>query len=242
MQSITHRLADQFRSVVGNFIPIDCSNSKFESDGFLTPKEFVDSGDYLILQFPNWFWRSASEEYIVRWLPQNKQYLHVDNVPCRKRLDSSKLCISKNSFDITSDNKGDEWILPTNENVEKLGSININDDVRYYDISVTYDKFFQTPRIWLFGYNKEGYPLSTEEMVEDIISDYATKTITLDPHPFTGILCVSIHPCNHSSLLKKMAKNHPPHLSIVILLKFITTVIPSIELDNTIDIDIKFDT
>ncbi|OII73690.1 autophagocytosis protein [Cryptosporidium ubiquitum] len=241
MESIKHRLADQFRSVIGNFIPINNSNSKFESDGFLTPKEFVDSGDYLVLQFPNWFWRSASKEYLVGWLPINKQYLHIDNIPCRRRLKSSGLCISKDSSGGITDDREDEWIFPTKKNEKKTDSFSINEDSRYYDISVTYDKFFQTPRIWLFGYDKDGSPLSTEEMVEDIINEYATKTITLDPHPFTGILCISIHPCNHSNLLKKMAKNHPPHLSIVILLKFITSVIPSIELDNTIDIDIKFD-
>lgn len=240
MQSIKHRLADKFRNVIGNFIPIDCSNSKFKSDGLLTPKEFVDSGDYLILQFPNWFWRTASEEYLVGWLPLNKQYLHIDNIPCRNRLDPSKLYISKHKLGGQSEGHGDEWVFPTSDDKE-LDCLRLNNEIRYYDISVTYDKFFQTPRIWLFGYNEEGYSLSTEEMVEDIINEYAAKTITVDPHPFTGALCVSIHPCNHSSLLKKMAKSHPPHLSIAILLKFITTVIPSIELDNTIDIDIKFD-
>lgn len=239
MQSTKHRLADKLRNIIGNFIPIDCSNSKFESDGLLTPKEFVESGDYLILQFPNWFWRAASEEYLVSWLPPNKQYLHIDNIPCKNRLDPSKLCISKHKSSDQPEVHGDEWVFPIRDygNPDSYRS----NEIRYYDISVTYDKFFQTPRIWLFGYNKEGYPLSTEEMVEDIINEYATKTITLDPHPFTGALCVSIHPCNHSNLLKKVAKSHPSHLSIVILLKFITTVIPSIELDNTIDIDIKFD-
>ncbi|KAJ1614941.1 APG10/Aut1p like like autophagocytosis [Cryptosporidium canis] len=239
MESIKHRLADTLRNVIGSLTPIDCSNSKFESDGYLTPREFVDSGDYLILQFPNWFWRTAPKEYLVSWLPPNKQYLHIDNIPCRNRLDPSKISISKRRLDIKLDYCEEEWFIPT-KNEGEPNEIELKNEIRYYDISVTYDKFFQTPRIWLFGYNKEGTPLSTEEMVEDIISDYAAKTITLDPHPFTGIPCISIHPCNHSSLLKKIAKGYPPHLSIVILLKFITTVIPSIELDNTIDIDINF--
>ncbi|KFG36920.1 putative autophagy-related protein 3 atg3, partial [Toxoplasma gondii p89] len=25
---------------------------------------------------------------------------------------------------------------------------------RSYDLSITYDKYFQTPRIWLFGYSE----------------------------------------------------------------------------------------
>ncbi|KAF7456035.1 Autophagy-related protein 3 [Cryptosporidium felis] len=240
MQSIKHRLADRFRNVLGSFIPIDNSNSKFRSDGLLNPKEFVDSGDYLILQFPSWFWRSAPEGYSVSWLPRDKQYLFIDNVPCRKRLDSSKLCISKEMQSEDLEGKKSEWIMPF-EVSENLKNQYILDEIRYYDVSITYDKFFQTPRVWLFGYDKNGFPLTTDEMLEDIINEYATKTITLDPHPFSGILCVSIHPCNHSILLKKMANNNPPHLSIILLLKFITTVIPSIELDNTIDIDIKLE-
>lgn len=27
---------------------------------------------------------------------------------------------------------------------------------RTYDISITYDKYYQTPRAWLFGYNQVG--------------------------------------------------------------------------------------
>jgi len=30
---------------------------------------------------------------------------------------------------------------------------------RTYDISITYDKYYQTPRAWLFGYNQVGLGL-----------------------------------------------------------------------------------
>ncbi|KAH8740680.1 autophagocytosis protein [Cryptosporidium ryanae] len=236
MFSIRHRIADQLRSIIGGFIPINYSNSRYLSHGLLTPNEFVESGDYLVLQFPNWFWRSASEGYEVKWLPKNKQYLHIDNLPCRKRLNSSNLGLS-NSF-VNEVTKNAEWLAPCDsKNLENEA----DNELRYYDISITYDKYFQTPRIWLLGFDKNGTPLSTEEMVQDIISDYTTKTVTIDPHPSNGIQCISIHPCNHSKILKRMSRYYPPHLSIVVLLKFITTVIPSIELDNTIDIDIKYE-
>ena len=48
---------------------------------------------------------------------------------------------------------------------------------RRYDLSITYDKYYQTPRIWLFGYDENGSPLSNEAVFEDIISDYAKKTV-----------------------------------------------------------------
>ncbi|KAK6590187.1 autophagocytosis protein [Cryptosporidium xiaoi] len=236
MFSIKHRIADKVRNAIGGIIPVNDSNSRYLSDGLLTPKEFVESGDYLVFQFPSWFWRSASEGYEVKWLPNNKQYLHIDNLPCRKRLNSSSLNLSKSFFSEVANNT--EWLIPSNsKNLEN----DSGDELRYYDISITYDKYFQTPRIWILGFDVNGTPLSTEEMVQDIISEYATKTVTVDPHPSNGIQCISIHPCNHSKILKRMSKYYPPHLSIVILLKFITTVIPSIEIDNTIDIDIKYE-
>jgi ubiquitin-like-conjugating enzyme ATG3 len=49
---------------------------------------------------------------------------------------------------------------------------------RRYDLSITYDKYYQTPRIWLFGYDENGSPLSNHDVFEDIISDYAKKTVS----------------------------------------------------------------
>lgn len=31
------------------------------------------------------------------------------------------------------------------------------------DLSITYDKYYRTPRLWLFGYNENGDPLTPEE-------------------------------------------------------------------------------
>jgi len=45
--------------------------------------------------------------------------------------------------------------------------------VRKYDLSITYDFYTQTPRLWLTGYNEDGQPLSNIEIFEDIDADYA---------------------------------------------------------------------
>lgn len=37
---------------------------------------------------------------------------------------------------------------------------------RRYDVSITYDNYYRTPRIWLFGYNENGSPLSTDEIFQ----------------------------------------------------------------------------
>ncbi|KAL8274687.1 hypothetical protein Esti_001402 [Eimeria stiedai] len=125
--------------------------------------------------------------------------------------------------------------------------------VRTYDLSITYDKYFQTPRLWLFGYNEarplyshhcNGTPLTPVEIFEDILTDYAAKTVTVDPHPCTGVPTASIHPCKHAQVMKKVVDHwrfqgiEPrPDLALIVLLKFISSVIPTIDYDFTMDID-----
>lgn len=54
---------------------------------------------------------------------------------------------------------------------------------RRYNVSITYDNYYRTPRIWLFGYDESGSVLSPDAVFEDIIQDYAKRTVTIDPHP-----------------------------------------------------------
>merc|ERR1712048_1477511 len=41
---------------------------------------------------------------------------------------------------------------------------------RTYDLSITYDKYYQTPRLWLFGYDENGEPLKHDQVYEDILT------------------------------------------------------------------------
>lgn len=54
---------------------------------------------------------------------------------------------------------------------------------RYYDISITYDRYHHTPRLWLSGIKNNSVPLTNDEIFEDIMSDYAHKTVTIEEHP-----------------------------------------------------------
>lgn len=75
---------------------------------------------------------------------------------------------------------------------------------RTYDVSITYDKYYQTPRIWLRGYDENQQPLTPDQIMEDISSDHAHKTATVEHHPhLPGVLCASIHPCRHADVMKK---------------------------------------
>lgn len=51
---------------------------------------------------------------------------------------------------------------------------------RTYDLYITYDKYYQTPRLWLFGYDEQRQPLTVEHMYEDISQDHVKKTVTIE--------------------------------------------------------------
>eukprot|EP00543_Licmophora_paradoxa_P006856 CAMPEP_0202448464 /NCGR_PEP_ID=MMETSP1360-20130828/7279_1 /ASSEMBLY_ACC=CAM_ASM_000848 /TAXON_ID=515479 /ORGANISM="Licmophora paradoxa, Strain CCMP2313" /LENGTH=273 /DNA_ID=CAMNT_0049066047 /DNA_START=33 /DNA_END=851 /DNA_ORIENTATION=+ len=79
--------------------------------------------------------------------------------------------------------------------------------VRTYDLSITYDKYYQTPRVWMTGYDEAQQPLTGKQMMEDVISDYANRTVTMEHHPHVAGTQASIHPCQHGKVMKTIVKN-----------------------------------
>jgi len=120
-----------------------------------------------------------------------------------------------------------------------------NDNIvrtRTYDISITYDKYYQTPKLWLFGYDEARQPLKAEQVFEDISADHAQKTVTIETHPGLSSSWAFIHPCRHAAVMKRiierqLANNSTPRADqyLFLFLKFINAVIPTIEYDSTIE-------
>ncbi|KAJ1674201.1 E2-like enzyme, partial [Spiromyces aspiralis] len=117
---------------------------------------------------------------------------------------------------------------------------------RTYDVSITYDKYYQTPRVWLYGYDEQGQPLSSAKIFEDISEDHAKKTVTIEPHPHLSISMASIHPCKHAHVMKRIIQRAVESgrreirvdQYLVIFLKFMSSVLPTIEYDYTMSTDI----
>jgi ubiquitin-like-conjugating enzyme ATG3 len=114
---------------------------------------------------------------------------------------------------------------------------------RTYDVTVTYDFYYCVPRMWLIGYNEKGVLLTDDEMKEDVMPEYRNKTCTIEPQTCTGEKNISVHPCRHSLLLKKMiqdfqnsGKKLEVHMSILLFLKFLQSVVPTVQYDFTMDI------
>jgi len=296
-----HQIGDAYRGVVNIFSGVS-KESKFESEGTLTPEEFVKAGDQLVFKFPTWKWSGASNKSLEKsFLPKDKQFLITRGVPCPSRVRDLDHVLATTS---RVDEAEGGWLVAgiteqSGVNVESQ-SLNIMDNFvnntestscsasvgaqappdlsefadldnvllssegepskakcpvvieapldlsseRSYDLSITWDKYYQTPRLWLFGYDRSGSPLTDEQVYQDVLSEYVTKTVTVDSHPFTGIRTASIHPCQHAKMMLKVinewkSNDHPvrPDLSLFVFLKFISGVVPTINYDFTMDIE-----
>jgi len=115
---------------------------------------------------------------------------------------------------------------------------------RTYDISLTYDLYYQTPKVWLFGYDENHQPLRPQQVFSDISEDHAKKTVTIEAHPHLGFACAFIHPCKHAPVMKKIVQrlqdNHKtPRVDqyLFLFLKFISAVIPTMEYDFTFEME-----
>jgi len=93
--------------------------------------------------------------------------------------------------------KGIIRVVEPEDNIERT---------RTYDISITYDKYYQTPRIFLFGYDRDRQPLTPKKIMEDISADHAHKTVTVDPHPHLEVPHASIHPCRHAPVMLRICE------------------------------------
>ena len=116
---------------------------------------------------------------------------------------------------------------------------------RRYNISLTYDKYYATPRLWLQGYDEKKKPLE-KEMFDDVMAEHAKKTVTLEKHThLEGAKQATIHPWEHATVMKKMidimienGKEPTVELYLFIFLKFLSSVIPTIQYDFTTDIEL----
>ncbi|CAM6129151.1 unnamed protein product [Calypogeia fissa] len=116
---------------------------------------------------------------------------------------------------------------------------------RTYDVSITYDKYYQTPRVWLTGYDESKMLLPPELVLEDVSQDHARKTVTIEDHPHMAGKHASVHPCRHGAVMKKiidvlMSRGVDPEVDkyLFLFLKFVASVIPTIEYDYTVDFDL----
>ena len=232
-------------------------------DGKITPEEFLVAGDSLVAVCPNWSWSSSPDpKKEVNYLPKDKQFLINKQVVCQERAQDFKNIVDKEEnvpgFDdwvATGEEAKEEAVNLDDEEVIDLDEIDIDSiepdapvetntqNCRTYDISITYDNYYNTAHVWLYGVNNKGIQLTLNEMSQDISADHIDKTVTFENHPFLNMKVFSIHPCQHHHVMLQLIKrlDHPYEFCapqyFFLFLKFIHTVIPTIDISTpTIEI------
>lgn len=232
------------------------------TNGMLTPDEFVKAGDELVFRYGTWKWCGAMKgEGKREYLPDNKQYLVILQVPCENRANDIR------GVELTDDGewrsvkykdeesayiKDDHVVVKSEQEPEEIyneyGFEDLDDDTdlaaihgihlimcRRYNIYITYDNYYRTPRVWLSGTSEFGLPLNHHEIFEDIVSEYRNRTVTLETFPYSKETMVSIHPCKHAETMKRFGTRTAitPQNYLLTFLKFISSVLPTINYDFT---------
>jgi ubiquitin-like-conjugating enzyme ATG3 len=257
VNSLVHSAKEYFNPLL--------TKSKFKEEGVLTPEEFIAAGDFLVFKCPTWSWSAGDPFKSKDYLPASKQYLITHNVPCAKRVDDMEYNdqdqVADDDWIATHQNHQkqniidiDAMALDPPEDIleideEGYGIIEQDDlaaiddriiRTRTYDLSISYDKYYQTPRIWLFGFDENRNPLTSVQVFQDISQDHAQKTVTIEKHPHENTMMASIHPCKHAHVMKRILSQMEEQAQgkelradqyLLVFLKFMSAVLPTIEYD-----------
>eukprot|EP00375_Theileria_parva_P000609 XP_763279.1 hypothetical protein [Theileria parva strain Muguga] len=178
----------------------DNEGSALGLKGSLNTSNFVEYGDGLVSINKRWRWAGKTQSMYDTNLPEDKQYLYCDNVACLKLPKPESVL-------------HESWVVPQlQDNVpdnlyEEDPVTSVETTWRTYSLTITYDRYNETARFWLRGYNQFGLPLSKDEMFEDVPEVYVGKTVTVERHPFTGFLNLTVHPCNQKEIVKREEQN-----------------------------------
>jgi ubiquitin-like-conjugating enzyme ATG3 len=124
----------------------------------------------------------------------------------------------------------------------KLGGDGIS-KTNTYTINITYDNYHRTPRIWLYGFNKKGFPLRHEDIYKDLSADHLGTTVTMEFHPYLEMMHVSVHPCRHARAMMKLMRDDVGRGKLIesckyliYFLKFTSCIMPNMDFDHTSEI------
>nr|XP_019048759.1 preconditioning-inducible protein [Kwoniella bestiolae CBS 10118]OCF27689.1 preconditioning-inducible protein [Kwoniella bestiolae CBS 10118] len=121
----------------------------------------------------------------------------IDDIPDMEMIDEGE-----GLEDDIVDEANVRIVHPSEADIQSTAKQNLL-QVRTYDIAIAYDKRYSTPRLWLRGWDENKRPLTPAQIFQDVPSDHAFKTVTMEAFPHSGEQMASVHPCKHASVMKK---------------------------------------
>eukprot|EP00042_Codosiga_hollandica_P042927 m.400536 g.400536 ORF g.400536 m.400536 type:complete len:309 (-) comp56439_c0_seq38:170-1096(-) len=207
-------------------------------------------------------------------LPAQKQFLMARRVPCTAAASAATLFTEKLAEDgwvetestqkagstveakAAAEEEDDEEVVDIDdfdysqaaaEDDSAVAPADATTVTRSYDVTVTYDRFYQTPRVFLVGYDEKGNPLKGDDWKRDFSPEHVDKTVSVERHYHFSTSCPTIHPCKHADAMLRMVQlvmgsregNLDVKFYLLIFLKFIQSMIPNIEYDYTSEFNIE---
>jgi ubiquitin-like-conjugating enzyme ATG3 len=136
----------------------------------------------------------------------------------------------------------DNTLISSDEATIQTSQQAVDSAGHYYDVYITYDQYYRTPRIWFIGKKVDGTLLSSEDTYTDFMAEYLKVSLTMELNPVLHMQCVSVHPCKHAYAMQRMIaydmeKKDESEINIedylVYFMKFASSVIPQLEFDCT---------
>jgi ubiquitin-like-conjugating enzyme ATG3 len=226
-----------------SFIPVS-TVSQFISKGTLTPDEFVSAGNGVVEDL-GWTWQSGIPSGNKPYLPEDKQFLFLSDI---KTLPVGLETLTEHTdpesdtllFHIAPEEGSPQAGSEFNDNILSVIEQILPEDKRTFEVSIVYDRYYRTPRVFLSGTNYEGKRLDPETVLSYVSPQHANKTITIELHPHLNELCVSIHPCMHPNAMKRfihdfLQRQEEFHLKMYmpLFLQFVSCIVPTLLIKNT---------
>ena len=117
---------------------------------------------------------SSNPDYVSKYLDENKQYLILEKVLCKRRVSNAQ---SGEEEKIMGEDGEEVVILHGPEAKEEEES---EENIRYYTMYIMYDEHYHTPRMFFSATDSEFNPLANEKIREDIQKEYLDKTLTVE--------------------------------------------------------------
>lgn len=254
-------LFNTYKNIADKIIPT-LSTNDFKVSGMLTPEEFVKAGDYLVKN-SQWSW-GKNNNNIFKYLPKTKQFLILKEIKFKNiinlELDDDNNNDEWNVFKQSNSNNEKTNNTEKDGNQEFNGLIDLCDleisdsefsdddltvkedyqDIKLYDITITYDNYYRTPRIWFHAYNLHCESITNENILKDFSIEHTNISVKIEKHPHFNLESVSVHPCKHAEAMKKLLKielennkNIEVHNYFTYFLKFVSCILPHIVFDFT---------